>query len=87
MNQAGNLSRQEFIKRCGQILLASGLTAIGLFLGFRKTNASLAPGGCILKNPCFGCGQFRGCGDPKALAVKAGSGRPEDSSMQETHHE
>jgi len=83
MNRSVNLSRQEFIKKCGQILLASGLTALGLFLGFRQTEPSVISEGCILKNPCSGCGQFRGCGDPKALALKAGSTKSEDSSRQE----
>ena len=87
MNRSVNITRQEFLKKSGQVLLASGLSVLGLVLGFRRTDTEANAEGCILQNPCSGCGRFQACGDPKALAVKAESAEVKESTVQEKKYE
>ena len=87
MNKAENITRQEFFKRSGQILLALVLAGLGIILGFRKSDILVPTDSCMLKSPCTSCGQFRACGDPKAVAAKTGSGENKDGRERKKYNE
>jgi hypothetical protein len=80
-----DIKRRTFIKKGGRMLLTGGLVSIGFYLGLRPDGSNSAVDGCIRTNPCNGCGQFKRCPEPRALALKAG--KTEKRIKQEKRNE
>jgi len=73
----GALSRRDFLRRLGRILVGAGLALLALrLLGFgRKGRRGAAPARlrgerCIRKGICRGCPAYPSCGLPQALSAK-----------------
>ena len=63
-------TRREALRRCGRMVTAAGLGALGIALVRNPRNPARGRQTCVNHGMCRGCGSFRGCGLPQALSAR-----------------